>query len=346
MTKINGRSLQTVRGIVFGALLLGMLVSMACSQETSFNQRAEKLGLKFITDVPMTGGATRFDYQSVNEVNRRLYIAHMGSDRVSVFDMDAGKVIQDIPDMPDVHGVLAVPGLHRVYASTTGKNEVAVIDENTLQKVASVQAGDYPDGLAYAPVQKRVFVSDEHGKTVSVMDAVNNQFLKKIAIGGEVGNTHYDSVSGWIITADQTNNQLVAIDPGRLTIIKRYNLPGCRGAHGFYIDTQTHYALITGEDNASFVALDLTSGVTVAKDQVGRDPDVLAFDIQKHLLFVSSESGNVSVFKVEPNNVRKISQSFFYAGAHTISIDQKKHLLFFPLKNVAGKPVLRVMQIR
>ena len=327
--------------------LLFLLLNLftACSQQIPFKKRALKLGLEFVKDVPLSGGTTRFDYQSINDSIQRLYIAHMGADLLSVYDIRSGEIIKDIKGIPNIHGVIAVPGLQRIFASATGKNEVVVIDEKTLQIIAKLPVGDYPDGLAYAPIQKRIFVSDEHGETVSVIDAVKNTLLKEIRIGGEVGNTHYDSVSGIIFSADQSNNQLVAIDPEKLEVTQRYNLPGCEGAHGFYIDEQTHTALITGEDNAAFVALDLSSGKIVATDKVGRGPDVLAFDDQKHLLFVSSESGTVSVFKIERNHIRKTGETFLYSGAHTVSIDQKKHLIFFPLPNVDGKPVLRIMRI-
>jgi len=339
------KSGQIMKSISFCALFIGLVHFTACSQQMTFKQRAEKIGLELVTDVPLTGRTTRFDYQSIDVSKRRLYIAHMGSDMITVFDVDSLKVIKDITDVPNVHGVIAVPELQRVFASATGKNKVAVIDESSLQIITNVAVGKYPDGLAYAPNVKRVFVSDEHGKTVSVVDAVNNTLLKKIEIGGEVGNTHYDSISGMIYSADQSNNQLVAIDPQQMKIVKRYDLPGCSGAHGFYIDEQTHYALITGEDNSSFIVLDLTTGEIIEKEKVGREPDVLAFDKQKHLLFVASESGTVSVFSVEKGNIRKTGETFFYSGAHTVCIDPKTHLVFFPLQNVDGKPVLRVMRI-
>jgi YVTN family beta-propeller protein len=334
-----------MKTFILSTLLILSSLLPACSQQLPFAERAKKLGLELVADVPLPGGANRFDYQDVNPVNRRLYMAHMGSDKVIVYDIDAGKVIRDIAGTPNVHGVIAVPELHRVFASATGKDEVAVIDENTLEVIARVPVGDYPDGLAYAPVQKRVFVSDEHGGTVSVIDAVKNVPVKQIRIGGEVGNTHYDALSGLIYSADQTHNQLVAIDPDQAEIVRRYDLPKCRGAHGFYIDEQTHYALITGEDNASFVVLDLSSGKIIAEDTVGDDPDVLAFDPQNHLLFVSSESGNITVFKVERDNIKKTGQEFFYSNAHTISVDPITHRVFFPLQNVDGKPVLRIMHI-
>lgn len=333
-----------MKKIALSTLFLFLGLITACSQQPPFNQRAKKLGMKFVADIPLAGGTNRFDYQTIDEGKRELFISHLSSHIVTVFDIDSRKVIKNIPGVSSVHGVLAVPSLNRVYASATGKDKVAVIDENSLKVIAYVPAGDYPDGLAYAPVQKRIFVSDERGRTVSVIDAVTNKLLKKIQIGGQVGNTHYDAVSGLIYSADQTNDQLVAINPATMKIIRRYNLPGCEGSHGFYIDEQTHYALITGEDNASFAALDLTSGKIIARNKVGRVPDVLAFDKQLHCLYVGSESGVVSVFHVTKGNVKKTGQAFFHSSAHTVSVDQETHLIFFPLEDVKGKPVLRIMQ--
>src|SRR5205807_1934671 len=117
---------------------------------------AAKLPLRTLTDVPLTGGATRLDYQSLDSDNGRLYIAHLGSDLMTVFDVNKQIVIGDIKDLKRVHGVLAVPELHRVYATATGTNELAVVDDQTLQIVARVPAGDYPDGVAYASKANKI----------------------------------------------------------------------------------------------------------------------------------------------------------------------------------------------
>jgi len=129
------------------------------------------LPLRTLADVPLTGGPTRLDYQSLDSDNGRLYIAHLGSDLMTVFDLNKLTVVGDVKDLKRVHGVLAVPELHRVHASATGTNELAVIDDQTLQIVAPVPAGDYPDGIAYASKEGRIYVSDLHGKTDTVIDA-------------------------------------------------------------------------------------------------------------------------------------------------------------------------------
>src|SRR5713226_6723506 len=84
------------------------------------------LPLRTLSDVPLTGGTTRLDYQSLDSENGRLYIAHLGSDLMTVFDVNKQTVVGDVKDLKKVHGVLAVPELHRIYASATGSNELAV----------------------------------------------------------------------------------------------------------------------------------------------------------------------------------------------------------------------------
>src|SRR4051794_29315603 len=150
-----------------------------------------KLPLRALNDVPLTGRATRLDYQSFDPQSGRLYIAHLGDDMLTVFDVNAGKVIGDVRDLKRVHGVLAVPDIHRVYASATGTNELAVIDDQTLRIVARVPAGDYPDGVAYASKAKKIYVSDLHGKTDTVIDAATNKQVATIELGGGAGNTQY-----------------------------------------------------------------------------------------------------------------------------------------------------------
>src|SRR5438093_10483035 len=130
--------------------------------------------LRVITDVPLPGTATRFDYQSLESASGRLFISHMGAGQLVVFDVRAGRVIGNLDGFPTVTGVLAVPAEHRAYASATGDQAVVVVDDSTLQIVARGPGPRFPDGIAYAPEERRVFVSDESGRRDFVIDAATN----------------------------------------------------------------------------------------------------------------------------------------------------------------------------
>ena len=64
------------------------------------------------------GGEGGWDYLAVDATARRLYVSH--ATHVAVIDIDAGKVVGDIPDTPGVHGIAIAPDekSHRVYLPT------------------------------------------------------------------------------------------------------------------------------------------------------------------------------------------------------------------------------------
>ena len=129
-----------------------------------------------------------------------------------------------------------------------------------------------------------------------------------------------------------------------MKIVSRYKLPGCKGAHGFYIDEETHYAFITGEDNGSYIVFDLIAKKVIFTGKVGDEPDVIAFDKGYHFLYVASESGIVSVFELRQGAVIKVCESFLADHAHTVAVDQQTHKVYFPLQNINGRPIIRVMK--
>ena len=293
----------------------------------------------------MPGLAARFDYQSLDSTSGRLYISHMGADQLVVFDVNKREVVANLDGFPSVHGVWAVPERGRVYASATGEHKVAVVDAKTLKTIARVGPINYPDGIAYAPTAKRVFVSDERGGADAVIDALTNSLVTSIPLGGGAGNTVYDPGSGHILVAVHGKNQLVAIDPASAKIIGRYPLSGIENPHGVVLDTANRLAFVAGEENHKLAVLDLTSMRVIATHDVGDDPDVLAFDPELKLLYVSAESGQVRVFRENGKTLEPLG-GFDFPHAHSVSVDPATHLVYFPLQDVDGHPVLRIMKPR
>jgi len=326
---------------VFVCLALSFL-TMPAAARAQDARSGEKI-LKKVADIPMPGPAVRFDYQSLDTRTSRLYISHMNADQLVVFDIATRQVLANLDGFKRVHGVIAVPGLTRVYASVTGDHEVAVVDSKTLHTLARVGVITYPDGLAYAPKVKRVFVSDEHGDTDAVIDATNNTLITSIPLGGGAGNTVYDPMSKHILVAVHSVNELVSIDPASAKIIGRILLPGIKNPHGIALDAVNHLAFVAGEENHSLAVVDLNALKILSIHQVGEDPDVLAFDTDLKRLYVSAESGTVSVFQESGKELKALGQ-FYMPHAHTVSVDPKTHLVYFPLENVDGHPLLRIMK--
>lgn len=304
------------------------------------------LPLKAVKDVPIGASTRRFDYASVDPKAGLLFVADLAGSRVLVFDVRQLRLVKAIGGVQSVHGVLAVPELGRVYASATGVDQLVAIDEASLKIVARTPAGHYPDGIAWEPKLKTLYVSDETGRTVAVIDAASNRLVQTIPAGGEVGNTQYDGGGGLIYSNEQTNNRLIGIDPKTDRVVSRDSLPACEGAHGLLIDAARRLAFIACEDNAKLITFSLARHAEVGEASIGPGPDVLAYDPSKGWLYVSSESGVVSIFQVGNDGARKIGQAFLADNAHVVAVDADSHRAFFPLRNVGGKSLLRVMEPR
>jgi hypothetical protein len=317
-----------------------------------------------VGDFPLGEATSRADYQSFDPTTSRLYIAKMGSGKLLAFDAARNTLIAERNGFPKVTGVLAVPELHRVYASvpgaglvpsimvglgmaglSNGRGAVAVLDSTDLHEVARLPGGVFPDGLAYDPTHQRIFVSDELGSAVLALDAKTNNLLARIETGGEVGNVRYDPVSGRVYAPIQSRGELVAIDPDKLAIVGRFSLPGGQHPHGLAIAPGVPIGYVACDSDDRLLVVDLQSGIVIDRQKLGHDPDVLAIDVGQRRLYVASESGMLSSFDITYARApRSLGDVFVGDNAHSVAIDPASHRLFFPIADVKGRMVLRVLR--
>ncbi|ACO31666.1 MULTISPECIES: YncE family protein [Acidobacterium] len=296
-----------------------------------------------VADVPLPGPPVRFDYQTFDPSTGRLYIAHMNADHLVIFDVKSRRVLANLSGFTRIHGVLSVPSQHRVYASATGDHQVLALNADKLQIAAHAGPVNYPDGLAFAPGTQRLFVSDEHGGVDAVFDTHPFHLLRSIPLGGGAGNTVYDADSGHILVAVHHLDQLAVIDPSTLHILYRLPLSGIADPHGIALDPASHLAFVAGEANHSLAVVDLTRRTVLSRHTVGDDPDVLAFDPGLQRLYVAAESGTVTVFQLTGTQLAKLG-TLQMPHAHSVSVDPSTHLVYFPLQDLHGHPVLRIMR--
>src|SRR6266498_3970062 len=156
--------------------LVALVLTLALpSIPTSFSPSA-RLPLRRVADVRLPGSPSRFDYQAVDPTRRRIYVAHLGANRLDVVDLDHLTAVGAVDHVANVHGVQAAPDLDLVYASAT------------LEVRFRVPSGDFPDGLSYDPTDARVFVSNKNNGAIAALDAQTGQLTQTIKLARETGN--------------------------------------------------------------------------------------------------------------------------------------------------------------
>jgi DNA-binding beta-propeller fold protein YncE len=268
----------------------------------------------------------------------------MGAGEVLAFDVRERRVVARVSNMPGVTGVRAVPELQRVFAALSAGHEVAVLDSRDGRVLARVPGGRFPDGLAYASGAHKLFVSDEYGRQELVIDVPSSTARRPIQVGGEVGNTQYDSVAARIWIAMQTRNELAAIDPLTDSIVDRIPVAGIEHPHGFHVDAGRRLIYVTGEENGRVGVLDLRTRRIEHIYPVGDEPDVVAMDPGRRRLFVGAETGVISTFDVRGDSLVPLP-SYSAPHAHSVAVDPASHLVYVPLEDVGGKAVLRILSL-
>jgi DNA-binding beta-propeller fold protein YncE len=335
----------TNAGIAVGVRATGALLALAIVLASGTAEAAPtaRLPLRIVADIPLGGSPSRFDTVSLDTARDRLYVAHLGDGVILAVDLRRRVVVARIP-APGVHGVLAVPGLGRIFGTATGDHQLVTVDEQTDSVIARTPAGTYPDGIAYDAGTGQLFVSDELGGVEAIVDARSGHRVGTVKLGGQAGNVQYDPVSRQILVAVQTRNELAVIDPELRRVVRRKSLPGCVHDHGLLLDPAHRLAFVACDGNSRLLVLDLRTLAVRDTQTVGPLPDVLAFDPQLRRLYVAAESGIVTVFAESGGSLRKLGEGFLAQGAHSVAVDPGTHLAYFPLAHQGGPPVLRIMK--
>jgi DNA-binding beta-propeller fold protein YncE len=233
--------------------------------------------------------------------------------------------------------------LHRVFASATNDHQAVTIDAKTGRVIARAPAGSYPDGLVYDPVERHVFVSDEAGGVETVLNAKGSR-IATIPLGGGAGNVQYDAGSRHILVDVQTRDEIAVIDPRTNKLIRRIQV-NCQSDHSLYVDSTRRLAFVACDGDAKLLTLDLRTMKVTQTADVGGDPDVLAFDSGNRRLYVAAESGDIAVFAEHAHTLTKLGQWHLASAAHTVAVDSRSHLVYFPLEAGSnGRPQLLIMK--
>jgi DNA-binding beta-propeller fold protein YncE len=281
------------------------------------------------------GGEGGWDYLTIDSAAHRLYVSH--ATKVEVVDVDAGKVVGEIPDTPGVHGIAIASKLGRGFISNGRGNNVTIFDLNSLKTVGHVETGQNPDAIQFEPVSGRVFTFNGRSKNATAFDAVTGKVLATIDLGGKPEFSAADG-KGKIYANIEDTSEIVEVDAQKLSVTKRYSLKPCESPSGLAMDTGNR-RLFSACDNKLMAISDPDKGSVIATAPIGEEPDGAGFDEDRKLAFTSNGDGTITVVR-DTTGFPVAETVKTEEGARTIAVDQKTHELYLPVaqRGPAPKP--------
>jgi hypothetical protein len=203
----------TVLTLAFLFLAMG-LVPARPSNAASDNTK--HVPLKKVADIPMPGPAVRFDYQSLDASQGRLYIAHMNADQLVVFDTKKREVVANLDGFFSCTRSLGSSGAGQSVCIGDRRAQSSRCGYENLQTLAKVGTIDYP-GMALLTHRgsQRIFVSDEHGNVDAVIDTkrIRSWLASRSEAAPAIRSTIPVPATSWL---PFTKERSCSIDPATL----------------------------------------------------------------------------------------------------------------------------------
>src|SRR4030095_2898393 len=96
----------------------------------------------------------------------------------------------------------------------------------------------------------------------------------------------------------------------------------------YLLDSRNRFAFAACETNAKLAMFDLTAKKLLAIYPVGDEPDVLAFDTDLNRLYVSAESGTITILDEKNPALETAGKDFYAAKAHSVAVDSTSHQVY------------------
>jgi YVTN family beta-propeller protein len=275
--------------------------------------------------VPGTGG---WDYVTVDEAGRRVYIAH--ATQVEVLDADTAELVGTIPNTPGVHGVAIASEFGRGFISAGKSDSVIIFDLKTLKTLGDVKVGKKPDAIIYDPATKHVFAMNGDSDSTTVINAADGKVVGTIDLGGGPEFAAADGKGNVYINLEE-KAETVHIDSNTLKVLHHWPLAPGKTATALALDPQSHRLFAGCRGGQLMVVLDADSGKVITTAPIGERVDAAAFDPGTKLVFQSTGGGTIAVFHQDSADKYTFLENVATnQGSKTMGLDPKTHHLFVP----------------
>ena len=162
---------------VLALLVTGLLV--ACQEGTAVSATTDALMLE--SKIPLGDVAGRIDHLAVDLAHRRLFIAELGNNSVSVVDLADGKVLHRISGLKEPQGVGYLPSTDTLYVANAGDGAVHRFKGSDFGALGALKLGDDADNIRIDTAANQVIVGYGSG-ALAMLDATSGSKVGEIPL--------------------------------------------------------------------------------------------------------------------------------------------------------------------
>jgi len=289
-------------------------------------------------DIKGDGGT---DYVAVETATGRVFVSR--ATHMMVVEGPTGKVLNDIPNTPGVHGAGIATKSGHGFTTNGGDSTVTMFDLKTMaviKQIPVMQGG--LDGIMYDEPDDKIILTN-HSRpigTLTAIDPKSGDIVATVELEDNAPEGAAADGKGHIFVNNESKNTIQVIDVKTWKATASWPLAPCQGPTGIAYDKASD-RIFSGCNNTS-VVVDPNGGKIVATIKNGTRVDALGWDPSEKLIYIpNGGEGNVTVVHQDsPDKYTTVATVDTFAGAKTIAVDSKTHnaYLFQPERGPAPAP--------
>jgi outer membrane protein assembly factor BamB len=212
-----------------------------------------------------------------------------------------------------------------------------MFDLKTFKVLGRIPAAEDADAIIFDAASNRVFTFNGDAHSSTVIDPRAGTAITNIALGGkpEYGASAGD---GKVYANLTDTSEVVEIDAGTATVLRRWSTAPCKQPVSMAIDT-THQRLFSGCRSGLMAISDYRAGKVVATLPIGAGVDGAGFDAASGDAFASNADGTLTVIHQDTADQYRVVENVPTAqGARNMGLDAVSHRVFLVSAKFGPKP--------
>lgn len=275
--------------------------------------------------IPLTGDGGA-DALCLDAEARRLYVARQSS--VVVMDVDSGRVLTTINDLPGIGGIAVAPAVDRGYVTATADNKVSIFNLNRFEHLGGIAVGKEPVGIVFDAAASRFYTLNRESKTASAIDPDDGEVEETINLEGRPSGGASDG-KGRVFVALEDTNEIAWIDAGAMKLEKKWPLEGCQAPKAVAMDVPRDRLLVScGAGRIAVVEAGTGRMLSTIETGAGGGGGI-AVDEVSGTVFAANREGSITILADAGDGKYKVAQSIHTAGgARVMAFDPRTRQLF------------------
>jgi DNA-binding beta-propeller fold protein YncE len=306
--------------------LIKLLVALCVMGWSSMTSAAERT-LVLETKIPLGDVKGRIDHLAVDLGHRRLFLAELGNNTVSVIDIDVRKVVRRLAGFDEPQGVAYFSQTDTLYVASGGGGVLSAFRGAQLEPVGKLDLGDDADNIRIGRSEGRLYVGVGSGN-LTIIDAAAFKKVAEIELKGHPESFQLEGEGPRIYVNVPDAREVAVVDRKTNKQIASWPTADLRSNYPMALDSPRHRVLVAFRQPATLVSFDAASGAVQERIDICGDADDIFVDPRRGYIYVACGQGAIDVLADHGDRTTHVARIDTSSGARTAFFSLELDRLF------------------